>query len=160
MTARNRNSNIEKAQDVTSGTPIRFETASSKRKNKHPARAAVLAAPEEFAGGFIDFLRENAIVGLAIGFVIGLQAQLLVKQLIASFIDPAFQLLFGQALSLRTFSLHFHGRISNFSWGAFVYSVLSFLFILAVIYAIYKLFKLDRIDKPKKDKPIVHKIVP
>jgi large-conductance mechanosensitive channel len=98
----------------------------------------------------VSFLREYAVVGLAIGFVIGLQAQNLVRQLIASFIDPSFNLLFGQALNQRTFTLHFHQRVANFPWGAFVYVVMNFLFVLAAIYILVKLFGLDRFEKAKK----------
>lgn len=151
MTARKSKSNIEEARDVTTGTPIRFESASSKRKKK--SRAYVLvAAPEEFAGGFVDFLKDNAVVGVAVGFVIGLQAQTFMKQLIASIIDPAFSLIFGQALSQRTLTLTFHGRTAIFTWGALCYSFISFLFLLAAIYLIYRLFKLDRLKKPEDGK--------
>lgn len=149
MAAKKNNSNIAAAQDVTTGTPIRFETAKSSRKPKpNPA----LAAAHEInpVGGFMAFLRDYAVVGLAVGFIIGLQAQNLVKQLVASFIDPAFNLLFGQALSQRTFTMEWHDRTSDFPWGAFVYVLLNFLFVIAVIYAIVKILKLDRLDKPKK----------
>jgi large conductance mechanosensitive channel len=98
--------------------------------------------------GFTDFLRQNAIVGLAVGFVIGTQVQGLVKQLIASFIDPLTALLFGGvALSSRAFTLHIGKQHASFSWGAFVYALVDFLFVLAVIYGIIKLFQLDRLDK-------------
>lgn len=102
------------------------------------------------ANGFIGFLRENAVVGLAVAFVIGAQVQVLVKQLIASFIDPLSQLIFGQALSQRSLALHYHGRTADFSWGSFVYALMDFLFILLVIYLIIKILKLDKLDKPKK----------
>jgi large-conductance mechanosensitive channel len=107
--------------------------------------------PDEFVGGFVNFLREHSVVGLAIGFVIGLQAQLLVKQLVDSFISPAFTLFFGQSLTHRTFTLHFHSHMGTFGWGAFVYGLLNFLFVLAAIYAIFKYLKLDRLDKPKEE---------
>lgn len=152
MTAKNRKSNIAAARDVTTGTPIRFETAASARKKRHPARAVLVAAPEEFAGGFVDFLKDNAVVGVAVGFVIGLQAQTFMKQLVASIIDPAFSLLFGQALSQRTLTLTFHGRTGVFTWGALCYSFLSFLFVLASIYIIYRLFKLDKLKKLEEEK--------
>ena len=100
--------------------------------------------------GFIGFLRENAVVGLAVGFVIGAQVQVVVKQLIASFIDPLSQLLFGQALSQRAKMLHYHSRVANFTWGSFVYVLIDFLFILLVIYLIIKILKLDKLDKPKR----------
>jgi large-conductance mechanosensitive channel len=133
---------------VTGGSTIRFEPPKSHRQH-HPV---VTVSPDlqHPVSGFVDFLREHAVVGLAIGFVIGLQVQTLVKQLVASFIDPLFQLLFGKALSQRTFTLHWHSQAANFGWGAFVYGVLDFLFVLATVYATVKLLKLDKLDQPKK----------
>src|SRR4051812_859127 len=111
-------------QTVTTGSVIRMEEPSSKR-GQHKSVATVLV-PDEFVGGFINFLREYAVVGVAIGFVIGIQAQALMKSLIDSFINPAFSLFFGDKLSQRTFVLHFHGHQGTFSWGAFVYALINF----------------------------------
>lgn len=138
---------------VTSGSTIRIEQPAGARMRGSRRRQAVveLVTPDEFVGGFIEFLRENAIVGLAVAFAIGSQAQSLVKSLVSSFIDPAFSLLFGEALSKRTFTLHFHSHVGQFGWGAFVFGVLDFLFVLGTIYVIIKVLKLDKLDK-KKDK--------
>jgi len=136
-------------QVVTTGTPIRFEQPSSKRKAKHNPATVVV---QEFnpVDGFVMFLREHAIVGLAVGFAIATQVQALVKQLIASFIDPMYGLFFSQKLSDKTVILHWHGRAQVFAWGAFAYTLLDFVFIIGVIYAIIKVFNLDKWDKPKK----------
>jgi len=113
----------------------------AKRKHKK-------AVTEEFVGGFVAFLREHAVVGLAIGFVIGLQSQTLVTSLVDSFIKPAIQLFFGKQLQKRTFELHFHTHSATFLWGEFAYALINFLFVLAAIYGIVKYLKLDRLDKP------------
>lgn len=99
---------------------------------------------------FVGFIRENAVVGLAVGFVIGAQVQAVVKQLIASFVDPSFTLLFGQALSQRTAVFHFNGHTAEFAWGSFAYVLIDFLFVLLTVYLIIKILKLDKLDKPKK----------
>lgn len=137
------------AQLAVTGSNLRLQTPKSQRKPK-PTVAQVVVQEVNPVGGFVQFLREHAVVGLAVGFIIGLQAQTLVKQLVASFIDPAFQLFFGQALESRTFTLHFRHHHANFGWGAFVYGVFSFFFVLAAIYAIMKIFNLDQLDKPSK----------
>lgn len=125
------------------------EPASGKQKPK----VSVIVEPDELVHGFIGFLREHAIVGLAVGFVIGTQVQAIVKQLTSSFIDPLSQLFWGGAtLSKRTFTLHFHGRHADFGWGALVYQLIDFLFILFVVYVLIKLFKLDKLDKPTEKK--------
>ncbi len=107
---------------------------------------------KEQVSGFVQFLREHAIVGLAVGFVVGAQSQAVVKQLITSFIDPAFKLFFGGVeLSKRTFTLHLWKNHADFGWGAMAYALINLLFVLAVIYALIKIFKLDKLDAPKKD---------
>lgn len=136
---------------LAAGSTLRFEEPSSGRKPK-PNPAVVVVQEVNPVGGFVNFLREHAVVGLAIGFIIGLQAQTLVKQLVSSFIDPAFQLFFGQALSQRTVTLHFNGREAAFGWGGFVYQLLDFVFVLAAIYVIVKAFNLEKLDKPLKKK--------
>ena len=137
-----------KNQITTSGNTIKIETPRGRRK---PNVSVVVGAVNPI-GGFVGFLREHAIVGLAVGFVIGTQVQSIVKQLISGFIDPFSKLLFpgDQALSNRTFTLHFNGRYADFGWGALAYQLIDFLFILFVIYAIIKTFKLDKLDQPKK----------
>src|SRR5579872_7222120 len=93
-----------------------------KPTHKSYSRVAILAPPVVISG-FFDFLRENAVVSLAVGFVLATQVQTVVKQMIASFIDPLFQLIVpgNQSLSARTFTLHFNGRHANFGWGSLVY---------------------------------------
>src|ERR1039458_8554709 len=63
-------------------------------------------------GGFVDFLREQSVVGLAIGLVLGTQAKALVDQLMASFINPLTGLLLpGRGtLKQKMFTMHFSGK--------------------------------------------------
>ncbi len=89
------------------------------------------------------------MVTLAIGFVIATQVQGLVRLLVAGFIDPLSKLMFGHALSNRTFTLHWHARAANFAWGSFIYGLIDFLFVLVVIYLFIKIFRLDKLNKPK-----------
>jgi len=149
MAAPQRNRKAHTAQSVTSGSPLRMQPPRSTRQPKENVAVHVIHEVNP-VGGFVAFLRDYAVVGLAVGFVIGLQAQNLVRQLVASFIDPAFQLLFGQALSQRAFVLHFHGRSASFTWGAFIYGMLNFLFVIAAIYILVKVFSLDKLDRPTK----------
>lgn len=132
----------------TSGSQIRLQTPRGRRRVRRTKHGTfIIEVPNEFATGFVNFLKHNSVVGVAVGFVIGLQAQTVVKQLIASFIDPLFNLIFGKALNVRQFHITFHGRTVAFTWGAFAYSLLSFIFVLGSIYAIYRIFKLDRLEK-------------
>ncbi|MBC7707651.1 MscL family protein [Polaromonas sp.] len=142
---------------TTSGSDVHIKTPNNGKAGK--PNLNVFVTPDfvhEPIEGFIGFLKEYAVVGLAVGFAIGSQAQQLVKQILTTFIDPVFQLFFGEALSKRTFTLHFHYHAANFAWGALVYSLLNFIFVLAAIYTLIKLFKLDKfkkdpVDADKKD---------
>ena len=139
---------VDQTKVVTTASGVRIETPKSNRQ--HKPKVTVTIDDINPASGFVDWLRANAVVGLAIGFVIGTQVQLVVKQLISSFIDPLFVLLFGQQLTTRSFTLHFSGRSASFTWGTFVYSLINFIFLLLAIFLIIKFLKLDKLDKPKK----------
>jgi large-conductance mechanosensitive channel len=100
--------------------------------------------------GFVGFLRERAVVGVAIAFVVASQMQLFAKDLIDKLISPAFNLVFGwESLPSQKFSLHWHDRIQTFQWGSVVYSLINFLFVVLAIYFIIRFFKLDKLDKKK-----------
>ena len=130
---------------ITAGSTLRMQSPRS--YDRQPKQHI----PEiEVVGGFKTFLQEHAVVALAIGFVVATQIQALAKQLIASFIDPSFKLLFGQKLSQRTFTLHFHDRAANFGWGSFLYAVLDVLFVLITIYLAVRIFNLENLENPKK----------
>ena len=122
------------------------------RKVQHRNGVTVLLEdPDEMVreqlGGFIQFLRDHAVVGVAIGFIVGLQAQTLIKQLVDSFITPFLTLLMGHDLQHRSFALGSGVDQVRFPWGAFVYALVDFLVVLLFIYLVVKLFKLDRLDK-------------
>jgi large-conductance mechanosensitive channel len=127
----------------------------TKKGDKHP-RITVLVDSSEDAvrdrvEGFLGFLRERAIVTLAVGFVVATQVQNVIKQLLGSFLDPLTKLLFGAKLTTRTFTWHFHGRHEDFAWGQFVYVIIDFFVVVLTIYLIVKLFKLDKLEASKTD---------
>jgi large conductance mechanosensitive channel len=106
----------------------------------------------EQVGGFANFLREYAVIGLAVGFIVGQQANTVVKQFVDSFIDPWVQVIFGQNLTTRTATWHHNSVPVHVPWGAFVYALIEFFFVLISIYAVIKLFQLDKLKKRAKKK--------
>lgn len=104
-------------------------------------------------GGFMNFLREQSVVGLAIGLVLGTQAKALVDQLLASFINPLVGLLLpGEGtLKDKVFTVHMNGKTADFGWGAFVLGLLTFVIVAAVVYYVFKGLKLDKLDKKKEE---------
>ena len=134
------------------------KSTSQQRENARPSRVAALrdktttqAAKQK---GFIDFLREQSVVGLAIGLVLGTQAKALVDQLMNSFINPLVGLLLPGSGSLKAkeFTVSLFGKHEAFAWGAFASALLTFVIVSAVVYYVFKGLKLDRLDKQKEDK--------
>lgn len=127
------------------------KAAATARKS---ARKTVLATTKSTGlDGFSTFMREQGVVGLAIGLVIGTQIKMLVDQLIASFVNPILGLVLpGQGdLSQKkvTLTISELDKTAIFTWGQFVYTLISFITVAAIIYYIVKGLKLDRVDKKK-----------
>ena len=103
--------------------------------------------------GFVNFLREHAVVGLAVGFAIATQAQALIKSLIEHVINPLYGVLFNtKDLDKQSSTFTFRGNSEEILWGAVLAALINFMFVLAAIYAIIKFFKLDKLDKKKDEK--------
>ncbi|NTU98780.1 MscL family protein [Candidatus Falkowbacteria bacterium] len=94
--------------------------------------------------GFIQFIREQGVVGLAIGFILGTSINKVVTSLVTDIIQPAIGLLFGsgELVSLK---------IRTIAYGRFLASLIDFAIIAAVVYFGFKGLKLDRLDLKKKD---------
>lgn len=121
-------------------TPAIKTVKASKKPSKNPPHA-----------GFVDFLREQSVVGLAIGLIIGAQTKSLADQLIASFINPLLGLVMpGKgALDQQSFVVHLNDKSATFAWGSFIAVLLSFMTTAAVVYFVFKFLKLDRLTKKK-----------
>lgn len=102
--------------------------------------------------GFVKFLQEQGVAGLAIGFIIGAQARLVVDQFNASFVDPLLGLIIGSpdGLNNQTFTLSLGSNKAEFAWGAFAYTLINFIIVSLIVYITYKLLHLNKLEKPKK----------
>ena len=103
--------------------------------------------------GFLDFVREQGVVGLAIGLAVGTQAAILVKDIVAAVIDPIIGLIIGNpdGLQAAQWDVTVAGRGASFAFGQLFYSVIVFMAVCGVIYLVVHGLKLDKLDK-KKDK--------
>lgn len=101
--------------------------------------------------GFMVFVREQGVVGLAIGLVLGTQVKVLVDQLVTSFINPIVGLLLpgGGTLAEKSFALSLNGKTQDFLWGAFVAQMISFITVAAIVYFVFKGLHLEKLDKKK-----------
>ena len=91
--------------------------------------------------GFITFIREQGVVGLAIGFILGGAVSKVVASLVEDIINPIIGAVFGSTAGLSSMML---GPVAL---GSFVTVLIDFLIIAAVVYFIFKRLKLDSVDK-------------
>lgn len=102
--------------------------------------------------GFMEFIRTQGVVGLAVGLAIGTAAGDTVKKLVEGFINPLVQFIVGSQSTLAGSVWHVElwGRKADFAWGAFVSSAITLLATALVIYWIVNILKLNKLDKKKQ----------
>jgi large conductance mechanosensitive channel len=98
--------------------------------------------------GFMDFIREQGVLGLAIGFILGGSVSTLAKALVADIIDPVLSVVLGskETLAEKTWEI---GAI-HIMWGHFLSALVDFVVIAVVVYFGFKGLGLDKIDKKKE----------
>jgi len=92
--------------------------------------------------GFVDFMREQGVVGLAIGFIIGGA----VSKLVASFVSDVINPLVGLIFSVDSLAEMSAGVVT---YGAFLTALIDFAIIAAVVYFMFKGLGLEKLDKKK-----------
>lgn len=113
--------------------------------------AAVKGSAKDHGSGFMDFIRTQGVVGLAVGLAIGTAAGDTVKKLVTAFIDPVVQLIVGsqEGLQAASFTVTIGDRQGEFLYGAFISSLITLLAVAFVVYALVHFLKLDKLDKKK-----------
>ncbi len=99
--------------------------------------------------GFLNFVREQGVVGLAVGFLLGGAVSKLVTALINDIINPVIGLLLGFTGELRDASVEIGS--SHLMWGNFLSTMIDFIVVALVVYFGVHILGLDKIDR-KKDK--------
>lgn len=90
--------------------------------------------------GFLDFIREQGVMGLALGFILGTAVSKVVTSFSDDIINPILTLLFGSTERLE--SLH----IGPIMIGDFTSNVINFLIIAATVYLLFRLLRLNKLD--------------
>jgi large conductance mechanosensitive channel len=98
--------------------------------------------------GFIDFIREQGVVGLAVGFILGGAISKVVASLVADIINPVLSIVLGAAGDLESTSLAV-GSV-RIMWGSFLAALIDFLVIALVVYFGVKILQLGKLDKKKE----------
>lgn len=104
--------------------------------------------------GFMDFIREQGVVGLAVGLAIGTSATVLVKSIVDNMINPIVGLILpgSSDLNSKYICLEKVGTecVNKLSYGAVISNLISFLAVALVIYFVVMGLKLDKLDKKKE----------
>ncbi len=112
----------------------------------------VLRVPAPFQG-FVDFVRQQGVIGLAVGLVLGSAAKTVVDSLVANVFNPIIGLLTGGIdLSQKYICLQ-HDSVgvctAKLGYGRLISDIIAFLTVAFVMFLVVHMLKLDRLDKKK-----------
>ena len=97
-----------------------------------------------FVKEFVDFLQTFGVIGLAIGFVIGVASSAVINSLVKDLINPIVGLVLptGNLSSLNaTITSPVSNKPSVFLYGDFISQVIYFIIIALVVFLMYKQLK-------------------
>lgn len=97
--------------------------------------------------GFLEFIREQGVVGLAVGFILGGAIAKFISSLVTNILNPLLGLALGSAAGLKAATWQI--GTATILYGEFIMSFVDFLVIAIVIYAAVRILRLDRLDKKK-----------
>ena len=97
--------------------------------------------------GFLDFIREQGAIGLAVGFILGGAVSDLVKSIIDNIINPLLGIVLNNVKGLETATVDILG--ATVKYGALLSTIINFCIIAAVVYFGVKKLGLDKLDKKK-----------
>lgn len=97
--------------------------------------------------GFMDFIREQGVVGLAVGFILGGAVSKVVSAMVEDLINPLLGVVLGAAGELSTASLSIGP--AQLLWGHFVTTLIDFLVVAGVVYYGVKQLGFDKLDNKK-----------
>src|ERR1035437_6480124 len=99
--------------------------------------------------GFRDFLKNQGVITLAIGFILGTAISKLVSSLVADIINPLLSVALGGVDNLSTQVAHI-GK-ANIQYGTFLNNGIDFLTISLVVYVGVRLLGMDHEKIGKMD---------
>lgn len=98
--------------------------------------------------GFMNFIRAQGVVGLAVGFILGGAVAKVVASLVTDLINPILGLILGSTEGLK--EVYFPLLGAEIMIGNFLSVLIDFLVIAAVVYFVVHGLKLDKADKKKE----------
>jgi large conductance mechanosensitive channel len=93
--------------------------------------------------GFMQFIREQGVVGLAVGFILGGAVSQVVSSLVQDIVNPLLGFVLGSADGMKVM------HTGPVMWGSFLAILINFVVIAAVVYFLVKGLGLDKMDAKK-----------
>ncbi len=97
--------------------------------------------------GFVDFIREQGVVGLAVGFILGGAVSKLVSAIVTDVVNPILGLVLGSVGGLK--EAYFAIGTARIMYGNLLTIFIDFVVIALVVYYGVKILGLNKLDKPK-----------
>ena len=120
---------------------------------KLPDPEAIKGHGSKFLGGFMEFVRTQGVVGLAVGLVLGGAVTVVVKSLIDNVVMPPLGFILGSAEGLKGLEVSMGktsaGQDAVLHYGTFLNDLINFIIIAIVVYVIVHILGFDRLDKKK-----------
>ncbi len=129
-------------------------TVAQSPSGEHDPGIRMLKVPRPFQG-FINFVREQGVVGIGVGFIVGSSAAVLIKSVVTNLLNPIIGVILGGSnLANKTICLNSKLGVcrNTLNYGQVISDIISFLLILAVVYFVVKGLRLEKLDKEKEDK--------
>lgn len=98
-----------------------------------------------YVAGFVEFIREQGVIGLAVGFILGGSISKVVSSIVRDIIDPLLGLVLGSTKGLDNAYIPLFG--ARIMIGRFAASLLDFLVIASVVYFGVRILRLDKLEK-------------
>jgi large conductance mechanosensitive channel len=90
---------------------------------------------------FIEFIKTQGVVGLAVGFILSTQISQMVSSIVNDLINPFLGLFLGIQGNLDT--AYFSIGKSQFMWGNLVNTFINFLIVASLLYVVIKALRLE-----------------
>lgn len=132
---------------------IKKERITQAAKRVNAKTGSFVKRGEGQLAGFLNFIRTQGAIGLAIGIVLGGAVGVMVKSLIDNIVMPPIGLLLGSADGIKGLSFTLgkaaDGSQSVLHYGVFLNDLINFIIIALVVYLFVVTIKIDKWDKKK-----------
>ena len=98
--------------------------------------------------GFLNFIREQGVVGLAVGFILGGAVSKLVTAIVTDIINPVISALLGSIDGFKATTINIGS--AKILYGDLLSVFIDFIIIASVVYFGVRGIGLDKLDKKKE----------